>query len=152
MRKGDWSAENPYWKSLFSMKAGFSAADRQGDRRNSFAHEIPVLHVKPRKIFPQTYVLRILLKNFASGNILFIALPDTAQTENIIDADILAKLKGKYIVNVGRGNCIDERALYSPALKREVLRARLSIPGVPSRKTAKNPISRSRRSLTNLTT
>ena len=53
------------------------------------------------------------LENFGRRTRYLTALPDTAQTENIIDADILAKLKGKYIVNVGRGNCIDERALYS---------------------------------------
>ncbi len=116
MRKGDWSAENPYWKSLFSMKAGILGFGGIGRAIGEILlrNEIPVYTLNRGKYYPQNICTANTLEELCKAvDILFIALPDTAQTENIIDADILAKLKGKYIVNVGRGNCIDERALYS---------------------------------------
>lgn len=48
----------------------------------------------------------------AGADVLTLALPLTAQTRGILDADRLARLKpGARIVNVGRGSLIDEDAL-----------------------------------------
>ena len=45
-------------------------------------------------------------------DLLIIALPKTSDTTDMFNADTFSHLKGKYIVNVGRGNCIDEEAMY----------------------------------------
>ena len=48
---------------------------------------------------------------------LILALPSTTGTDNILDAALIRKLPRKCVViNVGRGNAVDERALYK-ALK-----------------------------------
>ena len=46
------------------------------------------------------------------SDFIIIALPLTAKTENIIDDRILGLMKGKYLINIGRGKVIDEKALY----------------------------------------
>jgi phosphoglycerate dehydrogenase-like enzyme len=43
---------------------------------------------------------------------IIIALPLTPKTENMIDERILKLMKGKYLINIGRGRIIDEKALY----------------------------------------
>src|SRR5688572_21886485 len=65
------------------------------------------------------------LINEANGNLLyiieqseviFVCLPLNSETKNIINAEILAKMKGKYIINVSRGETISEEGMYN-ALK-----------------------------------
>ena len=53
---------------------------------------------------------------FETCNLIILSLPKTPETDNIIDAKALKKLNDKYIVNVGRSNSIDQKALYK-ALK-----------------------------------
>lgn len=54
------------------------------------------------------------------GNIVFLCLPLTRKTEYIIDASILGHMKGKYLVNLGRGKLIEQEPLYN-ALKDSIL-------------------------------
>ena len=49
-----------------------------------------------------------------------VSLPKTPETDGIFNAEILKILQDKYIVNVGRSNCIDQKALYE-ALQEERL-------------------------------
>ncbi len=56
-----------------------------------------------------------------NSDIIFISLPLTKETKNIIDFNILSKMHQQYIVNVGRGALIDEEALYN-ALKNKTLK------------------------------
>ncbi len=48
----------------------------------------------------------------AQSDFIIISLPLTKKTENIIDDRKLALMKGKYLINIGRGKVIDEKALY----------------------------------------
>lgn len=54
------------------------------------------------------------------SDIIFVCLPLTSETKGIINKDILKKMKGKYIINVGRGLLINEEAFYL-ALKNKIL-------------------------------
>ncbi|OQB96287.1 MAG: D-3-phosphoglycerate dehydrogenase [Spirochaetes bacterium ADurb.Bin110] len=56
-----------------------------------------------------------------SAEIIFIALPATKETENLISKDMLMGMNGKFLVNVGRGSIVDEEGLYE-ALKNGVLK------------------------------
>ena len=47
-----------------------------------------------------------------ASDILFLSLPKTPSTDNLFGKELFGLLKGKYIVNVGRSNCIDEAALF----------------------------------------
>lgn len=62
-----------------------------------------------------------LLYTVIKSDILFTALPLTPETKGLINAEILAEMKGKYIINVGRGETISEVALYN-ALKDGILK------------------------------
>ncbi len=46
------------------------------------------------------------------SDFIIIAVPLTDSTENMIDENILKKMKGKYLINIGRGKVVDEKALY----------------------------------------
>jgi len=53
-------------------------------------------------------------------DVVFLTLPLTNETYHIINEKILNKMKGKYLINVGRGELIDERALYNALLKGKI--------------------------------
>lgn len=54
------------------------------------------------------------------SEIVFVTLPLTKYTKGLIDEKVFNKMTGEYIINVGRGDVIDQRALYE-ALKSKKL-------------------------------
>ncbi len=54
------------------------------------------------------------------SHIVFVTLPLSRSTKNLLSSDILASMKGKYLVNVGRGETVKEEGLYN-ALKDGIL-------------------------------
>ena len=54
------------------------------------------------------------------SELIFIALPLTEQTRGLFSAEMLSHMQGKFLVNVGRGEIVDEEGLYR-ALKDGVL-------------------------------
>ncbi|MBB6482093.1 2-hydroxyacid dehydrogenase [Spirochaeta isovalerica] len=50
------------------------------------------------------------------GDLVFLALPSTKETENIISRDKISLLEGKFVINVGRGSLIEEEPFFD-ALK-----------------------------------
>lgn len=48
----------------------------------------------------------------AASEIIYIALPATPLTDGLISKEVLKKMSGKFLVNVGRGSIIDEQGLY----------------------------------------
>lgn len=77
-----------------------------------------------------------------TAEIIFITLPATAETEGLFSKEILAGMKGKFLVNVGRGSIVDEEGLYE-ALKNGILKGaaidtwytypKTGVTGAPSR-------------------
>jgi phosphoglycerate dehydrogenase-like enzyme len=56
-----------------------------------------------------------------TSELVFITLPLTDETWGMFSAEVLAKMKGKFLVNVGRGEIVDEEALYR-SLKEGILK------------------------------
>ncbi|MEN3041718.1 MAG: 2-hydroxyacid dehydrogenase [Fervidobacterium sp.] len=54
------------------------------------------------------------------GDVIFVALPLTKSTIGVIDKERLRRMNGKFLINVGRGQLIDEEGLYL-ALKENIL-------------------------------
>ncbi|RPI18110.1 MAG: hydroxyacid dehydrogenase [Ignavibacteriae bacterium] len=52
----------------------------------------------------------------SKSDVVFVCLPLNNETKGLISEDILSKMKGKYIVNIARGDIVNEDALYT-ALK-----------------------------------
>ncbi|MBL8967726.1 MAG: hypothetical protein JNG85_12015, partial [Spirochaetaceae bacterium] len=57
----------------------------------------------------------------AGAELLFVTLPLTPETKGLFSRELLMGAKGKFLVNVGRGEVVDEEGLYL-ALKEGVLR------------------------------
>ena len=62
-----------------------------------------------------------LAKAVEEAELLFIALPLTQSTRGLFTKDLLLSARGKFLVNVGRGEIVDEEGLYL-ALKNGVLK------------------------------
>lgn len=57
----------------------------------------------------------------AGSELLFVALPLTPETRGIFSRDVLLGARGKFLVNVGRGEVVDEEGLYL-SLKEGILK------------------------------
>ncbi|MGL4874838.1 MAG: NAD(P)-dependent oxidoreductase [Clostridium sp.] len=129
LENGVWKSnngKNHYWTSMRNKKCGILGMGRIGiniaDMLKIFDCEIigyrsDLTKEKPKQFLYQTDDLVKIVKE---SDIIFIALPLTENTLNLIDEDILNLMKDKYIINVGRGNIINEKALYE-ALKNNII-------------------------------
>ncbi len=54
------------------------------------------------------------------ADVVFIALPLTKETRGLLSAALLSSMKGKFLINISRGEIVDEKGLYE-ALKNGVL-------------------------------
>lgn len=54
------------------------------------------------------------------SDIVFVCLPSSGETKGLLSAELLLKMKGKYLINVGRGDTVDEDGLYN-SLKNGIL-------------------------------
>lgn len=115
MRDGDWDINNPYWKNLFDMKVGIVGYGSIGQAINKVLRDngITTYTIDRGKNYGDIALVPSLEALCQTSDLLMLALPQTAQTDNMFDARIFKLLRGKYIVNVGRSNCIDEHALYA---------------------------------------
>ncbi|MDE6293701.1 MAG: hypothetical protein K2L88_03665 [Clostridiales bacterium] len=115
MRDGDWDINNPYWKNLFDMKVGIVGYGSIGQAINKVLCDngIATYTIDRGKTYNGIALVPSLEALCKQTDLLMIALPQTAQTDNMFDAKKFKLLRGKYIVNVGRSNCIDEHALYA---------------------------------------
>ncbi|MDE5593859.1 MAG: hypothetical protein K2I75_08015 [Clostridiales bacterium] len=114
MRNGDWDIANPYWKNLFDMKVGIVGYGSIGRAINKVLRDngIPTYTIERGKAYGDIELVPTLQALCQKTDLIMIALPQTPETDNMFNKEIFKLLKGKYIVNVGRSNCIDEHALY----------------------------------------
>lgn len=78
-----------------------------------------------------------LPKALKAADWLILALPGTTGTDNIVDAALLKKLPRRaVVVNIGRGNAIDEQALFEALEKKRIAGAYLDVRKVEPAKAA----------------
>ena len=119
LRKGIWyDNTNPYWESLFDMKVGLLGYGHIGKQLNALLRRngIKTYTLNRGKDYQDITPLDTLDALYEKVDVLILSLPKTPETDDLIDEAALEKLRGKHIVNVGRSNCIDQKALYQ-ALK-----------------------------------
>ncbi|MCH5159907.1 MAG: hypothetical protein J1F66_03550 [Clostridiales bacterium] len=121
LRQGDWSA-NLNWKSLFNMKVGLVGYGGIGKEIHKllYSNGIATYTLNRGKTYENIITVDTLVELCEATDLLILSLPKTAETNDMFDAEIFSHLAGKYIVNVGRGNCIDEEALYQSLVNGEV--------------------------------
>lgn len=123
LRKGIWyDNADPYWESIFDMKVGLLGYGHIGQEINRILrkNDIETFTLNRGGDYADITPVDTLEELCGKVNLLILSLPKTPQTDNIINRDILALLKDKYIVNVGRSNAIHQEDLYK-ALKQNYL-------------------------------
>jgi phosphoglycerate dehydrogenase-like enzyme len=85
-------------------------------------------HGKANPEFLRVYTSKELYRALSGSDYLIICLPRTIQTEHIISDNELALLKkGAFVVNVGRGSCINELSLINAIKKGYISGAALDV-------------------------
>lgn len=123
LRKGIWyDNTNPYWESFFDMKVGLLGYGHIGKHINTLLrrNNIETYTLKRDKAYMDIVLVDTLEELFRRTDLVILSLPKTPETDRIINEETLKMLRGKYIVNVGRSNCIDQAALYDALFKQEV--------------------------------
>lgn len=114
MRRGDWCLTDPLWNSIFDMKVGLVGYGGIGRAVDQILGRMGITTATLNR--GKTYPIPVYdtLEELCDAcDLVILSLPKTKDTVNVFDERMLARLKGKYIVNVGRSNAIDEAALYS---------------------------------------
>ena len=115
LRRGIWRDRiNPYWKSFFDVKIGLVGYGHIGRMIHTFLHHnhIETYTIDRGKQYQNIHLVSSLEELCRQTDLLILSLPKTAETDGLFDEKMFELLRGKYIVNVGRGNCIDQKALY----------------------------------------
>ncbi len=114
------------WSSLYGRKVAIFGAGAIG---TALAHllaafdcQVTAYRRRPAAALPPDFhrVETDLGKAVADNELLFLALPLTPATKGLFSREVLQSARGKFLVNVGRGEVVDEEGLYL-ALKDGIL-------------------------------
>ena len=114
-RKGIWrDSKNPYWTSIFDVKIGLLGYGHIGRSINKVLrhNRIETYTIDRGKEYDDIQLVSSLDELCKKTDLIVISLPKTPETNCLFDERRLKLMEDKYIVNVGRSNCIDEKALY----------------------------------------
>lgn len=127
LQLGNWSSRNSDkripWTSIQNSKIGLFGFGRIGSLIYQFLQgfEPSIYTLERRRVYPKELKLvQTLPELIDKTDIIIISTPLNKETEGLFNKSILQKMKGKYIINVGRGKILDEQALYE-SLKDGVL-------------------------------
>ena len=115
LRKGIWrDSKNPYWTSIFDVKIGLLGYGHIGRSINKVLRHnfIETYTIDRGKEYDDIQLVSSLDELCEKTDLIVISLPKTPETNCLFDERRLELMKDKYIVNVGRSNCIDQKALY----------------------------------------
>jgi phosphoglycerate dehydrogenase-like enzyme len=130
LRKGKWSRSHDdadLWDTIQNKSVGIIGLGHIGLNIARFvkAFGCRVYGFKRKVENPDKNIVDEVSNNLEytieKSNIIFVCLPLNSETKNLLNAEILAKMKGKYIINVGRGETISEEGMYN-ALKNGILK------------------------------
>jgi len=130
LKKGYWHRsieDEDMWETIQGKTIGIIGFGHIGSRIAKFlkAFDCKIIGFRRTKIekLPENTdeVSADLNYTINKSNIIFVTLPLTPETKGLINAELLMKMKGKYLINVGRGETIDEEGLYN-SLKAGILK------------------------------
>lgn len=125
LRKGIWiDKDEPYWDSFFNKKVGLLGYGHIGKEIHEFLYEnsMQTVVINRHKLYEiDTILVKDLKELVEKSDIIISSLPSTKETDKILNKKIFKLMKNKYLINVGRSNCIDYEDLYN-ALKNKELK------------------------------
>jgi len=128
LKEGNWSSRNSDkrlpWVSIQGLSVGLFGYGRIGDNIHKMlkGFDCEFYTIDRGKTYPEDIFLVKNLTNLVQvSDIIIIAAPLNRTTEEIFNQRLFSRMKSKYLINVGRGNIIDEKSLYD-ALKNSTLK------------------------------
>ncbi len=127
IKKGNWANRNSSsripWVSIQKKKIGLFGYGRIGRmiHRMLKGFDCQFYTIDRNKEYNDISLVKNLEDLVDSCDIIIIAAPLNVETKHIFSHEILLKMKNTYLVNVGRGKIVEERALYE-ALKNKNLK------------------------------
>lgn len=130
LAQGEWNRSGlymDYWTSMYNKKCAVLGTGAIGSQiaklLKAFSCEITGFkRTLPDSPIPHfDSVTNNLEQAVTDAEIVFVCLPLTQKTEGLIDKTVLEMMKGKFLVNVGRGRIVKQKALYN-ALKDGILK------------------------------
>ncbi|HWP68819.1 MAG TPA: 2-hydroxyacid dehydrogenase [Rectinemataceae bacterium] len=106
------------WDSLYGRRCTILGTGAIGGALarllKAFSCEVCGWRKRRDAVLPEGFdeVVYDIKEAIAKSEIIFITLPATPLTEGLLTKEILASMKGKFLVNVGRGSIVDEEGLY----------------------------------------
>ena len=125
LRRGCWYSDgcNYYWRSLAKMEVGIIGYGHIG---RELAKKISCM-AKGIRVFSRSETLitdfdvAINLEDLVSrSDIVFLCLPKNQDTIGLINKDILARMAGKYLVNISRAEICNEVDLFHALSKNQI--------------------------------
>ena len=123
LRQGIWyDIDNMYWKSIFNMKVGLLGYGHIGKdiHKILLQNNIEVATIDRGHQYENIHLVNSLEELITECDLIISSLPKTPQTNKLFNSATLSLMKGKFIVNVGRSNVIDEKALYNALLNESI--------------------------------
>jgi len=120
LRYGIWhgysvgSAEEDQWSSLRGKTVCIVGMGHIGEELSKLLQPFGCNVIGVRRSAPKvpSTITSDLDWAVEQSEVVFITLPLTKETRNLFDFDRLQRMKGKYLINVSRGDIVDERALF----------------------------------------
>lgn len=123
LRQGIWyDNENMYWNSIFKMKVGLLGYGHIGKEIHKILvqNNIKTATINRGHKYENIHLVNSLDELIEYADIIICSVPKTADTTNLINEERLNNMRGKFIVNVGRSNVIDQKALYQVLEERKI--------------------------------
>ena len=123
LRKGIWyDNDNLYWKSLFNMNVGLLGYGHIGKEIHKLLKQnnINTFTIDRGHKYDAINLVKDLNDLILNCDLIICSVPKTKDTTNMFDKIVFDNMKGKYIVNVGRSNVIDQNDLYDALCKHQL--------------------------------
>ena len=123
LRQGIWyDNANMYWKSIFSMKVGLLGYGHIGRDIHSILLQnyIETATLDRGHKYENIHLVNSLEELVNYCDLIICSVPKTQKTDNLFNKEMLALMKEKFIVNVGRSNVINEKELYEVLKNKQI--------------------------------
>ena len=123
LRQGIWyDIDNMYWKSIFNMKVGLFGYGHIGRDIHSILlqNHIETATIDRGNEYENIHLVNSLEELIKYCDLIICSVPKTPKTDNLFNKEMLALMKEKFIVNVGRSNVINEKELYEVLKNKQI--------------------------------
>lgn len=123
LRKGIWyHQDNEYWKSIFNMKVGLLGYGHIGKNVHQILlnNHIDTYTIDRGHNYQNINLVNDIDELIEKTDLIICSVPKLPSTNNIFNKERLEKMNGKYLVNVGRSNIINQKDLYEALMNKKI--------------------------------